>query len=393
MKLHAQRHPTILALAYLQVCSGLLEVGAALFGAFMRSLGASSEVLGFVLGLGYAAAVLGSLAGGRLTDRLGARAALLGGVALTTLGLAVEGLSASWPTAALGYLLIQWAQMVSRPAALRLIAEAVRDRVGDALGFLNTAYSVVAIGGALLAGWLAQEAGWSTVFLAKTGLNLSALLAMALAIPPPRGRPTPTPRSQPEGWGWLLLRRAPLRYIYAAVIVGTVLGYAPSFLAYDPRLAGNPLALAWLPSIYNAVWLLSNWPIGLLSDRVGRWKVVAGGYALASLAWFLFPWPREAAHLYLLYALYGLGDSATSYAELLAMEKAPKEKQGQALGLFNALRFVGSGVGESCGGLLWSRIGAGASYTLAALGASTACLLVLHQASRGSKPGSRGAQS
>jgi predicted MFS family arabinose efflux permease len=283
--------------------------------------------------------------------------------------------------------------MVSRPAALRLIAEAVPDRVGDALGFLNTAYSVVAIGGALLAGWLAQEAGWSTVFLAKTGLNLSALLAMALAIPPPRGRPTPTPRSQPEGWGWLLLRRAPLRYIYAAVIVGTVLGYAPSFLAYDPRLAGNPLALAWLPSIYNAVWLLSNWPIGLLSDRVGRWKVVAGGYALASLAWFLFPWPREAAHLYLLYALYGLGDSATSYAELLAMEKAPKEKQGQALGLFNALRFVGSGVGESCGGLLWSRIGAGASYTLAALGASTACLLVLHQASRGSKPGSRGAQS
>ena len=159
MKLHAQRHPAILALTYLQVCSGLLEVGATLFGAFMRSLGASSEVLGFVLGLGYAAAVLGSLAGGRLTDRLGARAALLGGVALTTLGLAVEGLSASWPTAALGYLPIQWAQMVSRPAALRLIAEAVRDRVGDALGFLNTAYSVVAIVGALLAGWLAQEAG------------------------------------------------------------------------------------------------------------------------------------------------------------------------------------------------------------------------------------------
>jgi MFS family permease len=379
----ALRHPTILVLAFWLVCAGLFEVEATLFGAFMFSLRAGPEVLGLVLGVGLGIGALGSLLGGQLTDRIGARLTLLSSVALTAFGLAVEGFSTSWPIAALGFLIIQGAQMPSYPASLRLIGEVAPEQMGNAFGFLSTVYSLVAIGGALLTGWLAQETGWSAVFFAKAGLHLLALLVMVLFLPPSHGRPARALQNQYNKLGLLSpLRSALLRYVYGAVVIGTILGYAPSFLAYDPRLAGNPLVLARFPSIYNAVWLLSNWPAGLLGDRFGRWKVVVGGYALASLAWLFFSWPQGVEALYLLYALYCLGNSAGSYAGLLAMECAPQEEQGRAVGLFDAFRMAGAAIGEGFGGLLWRGVGAGPSYFLAALGMGLACFLLLCMISR-----------
>lgn len=370
------RHPTVIALAFFQVCAGLLEVGTALFGAFMLSLKAGPEVMGLVLGFGWGVAALGSLLGGQLADRLGARTTLLGGVALTTLGLAVEGLSPSWPVAALGFLLIQGSQMASHPAVLRLVEEAAAGQTGNVVGFLDTAYALVAVGGALLAGHLAEAVGWPAVFFSKAGLYLLALLLMLALLP--RGRPASSPGGQPEKRGWpALFRNAPLRYICASVVAVTALGYAPSFLAYDPRLGGSPQVLSRFPAIYNAAWLLSSWPAGLLGDRIGRRKVVIGGYALMGLAWLFFPWPQDVPFLYLLYALYCLGNSAGFYATLLAMECVPQDEQGRAVGLFDTCMLAGAAMGEGCGGLLWGGLGAMPSYLLAALGLGLGCLLLL----------------
>jgi MFS family permease len=366
----------VAALAVLQVAAGIIEVDVTLFGAFMRSMGAGSEVLGLVLGLGYGAAVLGSLAGGRLADQVGPRSWLLLCLALVSAGLAVQGASASWLVAALGFLLVQGAQAALRPAALRLLADAAWEQMGSVLGFLSSTYSAVAIGGALLAGWLAQEVGWWAVFLAKAALHLLALVTLAVLLPSPRGKPGGTAlRAEKKDWTDLL-EHAPLRYIYAAAIAGAVLGYAPSFLAYDPRLAGSTLVLAGFAAIYNAAWLLGGWPAGLLGDRFGRWRIVVGGYTAAGLAWLLFPWQRELAQLYLLYALHCLGSVASSYIELLAVEKAPPERQGQVVGLLNALRLAGSAAGEGFGGILWRAVGAEASYLLAGTGMGAAALLL-----------------
>ncbi|MGB9724095.1 MAG: MFS transporter [Chloroflexia bacterium] len=371
------RHPAILVLAFFQVCAGLLEVGTALFGAFMLSLKAGPEAMGLVLGLGWGAAALGALFGGQTADRLGARTTLLGGVVLTAFGLAIEGLSPTWPVAAAGFVLIQGTQMASHPAVLRLVEEAAAGRTGNAVGFLDTVYTLVAVGGALLAGWLAEAVGWPAVFFLKAGLYLLALLPMLFFLP--RGRPAPSseaPSERRRGWP-ALLRNASLRYICASVVVVTVLGYAPSFLAYDPRLGGSPQVLSRFPAIYNVAWLLSSWPAGFLGDRLGRWRIVIGGYALMGLAWLLFPWPQEATLLYPLYALYCLGNSAGFYATLLAMESVSQEEQGRAVGLFDTAMLAGAALGEGCGGLFWGALGGGPSYLLAALGMGLGCLLLL----------------
>ncbi len=368
-------HPTVLALAFFQLCAGLLEVGTALFGAFMLSLKAGPEAMGLVLGSGWGVAALGSLLGGQLADRVGARTTLLGSVALTTLGLVVEGLSPSWPVAASGFLLIQGAQMASHPAVLRVVEEAASGRTGNAVGFLDTVYSLVAIGGALRAGWLAEAAGWPVVFLSKAGLYLLALLPMFALVPHGRAaHPSEVPHGKQE-WP-ALLRNTSLRYVCASVAAITVLGYAPAFLAYDPRMP-SPQVLSRFPAIYNAACLLSSWPAGLLGDRIGRRKIVIGGYGLMGLAWLLFPWPREVSLLYLLYALYGLGNSAGFYATLLAMECVPQEAQGRVVGLLDTCMLAGAAIGEGCGGLLWSGLGAGPSYLLASLGMGLGCLLLL----------------
>lgn len=46
-------------------------------------------------------------------------------------------------------------------------------------------------------------------------------------------------------------------------------------------------------SIYGAIWTMSNYPAGRLSDVVGRKKVIVCGYLLVGITWAIFPIPKS----------------------------------------------------------------------------------------------------
>ena len=374
----ALTHPTVLGLLCLQVCGAALDVGIALFALFMADRGASARELGWVLGSGWAIAVGASLLGGQAADRWGPRRTILAGTASVMLGLLGEALSRTWFPAGASYLLVQAGQAVLYPAVLRGIGAATREQAGSVLGFLHTCYSALGIPGALLAGWVAERWGWGVLYEAKAALYLGACAVLFVLLP--KGNMAPrSARSEETRLWWPLLRHVALRYTCAAVILVTLCGYASSFYPYDlrARFGLGPAVLARFAAIYNAVWLLSNWPAGIASDRWGRRPVAVLGYGLMALAWAFFPWVSRVASLYALYALYSLGNSLGYYATLVAMEAVPRPEQGRAVGLFNACIQGGAALGESAGGALWGIVGATWSYLLAALGALAGALLLV----------------
>jgi len=156
------RNRVVLAFLLFNLLGGILFVGGALLVSFMRSFGTTPAQLGLILGAGWGASVLGALAGGHLADRIGPRRTVLLTAALVALALLGKALSRHWLQAGAWHLLVMGAQAALFPASVALLKSAVGEEVGGSLGFLNTVFSVVAIPGAALTGWVVERWDSST---------------------------------------------------------------------------------------------------------------------------------------------------------------------------------------------------------------------------------------
>ncbi len=359
------RNRAVLAFLLFNVLAGILFVGGALLVSFMRSFGTTPSQLGLILGAGWGASVLGALSGGVLADRIGPRRTVLLTATVVALALLGKALSRHWLQAGTCHLLGMGAQAALFPAAVVLLKGAVGDEVGSPLGFLNTAFSVIAIPGAALTGWVVERQGWSVLFLGKFATYLVALALLVLLLPEVTGR---AEEQNETGGTWLeALSHPPLLLVCASVFAVTVGGYVHAYYPYfvQERFAADVRGLALFDSLYNAVWMLSNWPAGVLADRVGRGRVALAGYGVTGVAWFLFPLAPSLLVTYLLYSLYCLGNSLGFYASVFASDVAPERFKGRAVGLFDAAMYSGSALGDGAGGTLWQRWGAGFSFALA----------------------------
>jgi MFS transporter, FSR family, fosmidomycin resistance protein len=151
---------------------------------FVQRFGASEAAGNAALTVMLAAGAVGTLAGGRLVDRLGARVVLVGSIAAQVSLLAgfvlASGVAASVLLAAIGFVTI-----MSFSVTVVLGQEYLPHRLGIASGvMLGTAIGVGGVAAVLL-GTLADAAGLNAVMWTIAALPVPAL---ALALSLPRGR-------------------------------------------------------------------------------------------------------------------------------------------------------------------------------------------------------------
>lgn len=105
--------------------------------------------------------------------------------------------------------------------------------------------------------------------------------------------------------------------------------------AKDVGLPEAQVPLLW--ALVSATAMLFSTPLSALSDRLGRTKLIVGGWAVYGLFYLFLGLNGE--HLWLLwplFAFYGLFMAATEGAEkALVADMAPKETLGRAYGWFN----------------------------------------------------------
>ena len=177
------------------------------------------------------------------------------------------------------------------------------------------------------------------------------------------------------------LSRAELRllggaywWIVAVGAVFTLARFSEAFLILRAETAGLPLMLVPLVLVgMNAVYALSAWPVGALSDRAGRAGLLTAGLALLIAADLVLAFAGGLTGLAAGILLWGLhmGFTQGLLAAMVA-EAVPAELRGTAFGMFNLVTGLALLLASVIAGALWTAFGpqwtflAGAGFALVA---------------------------
>jgi MFS family permease len=241
---------------------------------------------------------------------------------------------------------------------------------GLAFGLHRTMDNAGAVVGPLLAAWLLVEhVPLKEVFLWSA---VGGLIAVSLALwvkEPQRDNELPV---QHFSWRLATLPLAFKRYLLVLALF--TLGNASNmFLLLRAKDLGLPeyqIPLLWaLTSLIAAVF---STPLSALSDKVGRTRLIVGGWSIYGVFYLLLGFNSDPLLLWPLFAFYGLFMAATEGAEkALVADIVPRQLLGTAYGWFNLTAGAMLLPASIIFGWLWQ-----SSNPLTAFGFSTACALI-----------------
>ncbi|MFT8313017.1 MAG: MFS transporter [Clostridium sp.] len=130
--------------------------------------------------------------------------------------------------------------------------------------------------------------------------------------------------------------------------------------------------------IFNSVSVVLAVPAGILSDRVGREKLIIFGYLLYSIIYFGFGWTNNKVVVILLFALYGLYSATTDGVQkALVSDLINKDKMGTGLGIYNSIIGITLLPASVIAGVLYDKVNYSASFYFGSTMALIATILML----------------
>jgi MFS family permease len=342
-------------------------------------LGTSMLTVGIIEGIAEATASVVKIFSGALSDRLGKRKALAAfGYGLAAFTKPVFPLAAS-----VGWLVA--ARFVDRVGkGIRgaprdaLIADIAPPEVrGASYGLRQSLDTVGAVLGPLTAIvlMLLFANNFTMVFwIAVIPAFLSFAVILIAVRDPQRPAETAAVRS-PLSLGELGRLGFAYWLVVSVASVFTLARFSEAFLLLRAQSVG--LALALVPAVMvlmNLVYAAAAWPAGALSDQVGRYGLLAGGFSLLFVADLTLAFGSSITAVGIGVALWGLHMGLTQgLLATLVADSAPPELRGTAFGMFSLVTGIATLLASIVAGILWDVAGpsgtflAGAIFTAAAL--------------------------
>jgi MFS family permease len=115
--------------------------------------------------------------------------------------------------------------------------------------------------------------------------------------------------------------------------------------------------------LFNATYVAVSYPMGILSDKIGRRKVIIAGWLVYGLTYLGFALATREWQAWVLFAIYGIyygmveGNAKAFIADLV-----PAEKRGTAYGLFQGIVGVMILPASVIAGWLWSAISPSSTF-------------------------------
>lgn len=138
---------------------------------------------------------------------------------------------------------------------------------------------------------------------------------------------------------------------------------------------------AYIPLVYlifSAVAVIFAVPFGILSDKIGRERIIIAGYFLYSIVYYGFGRTHIKIAIVLLFALYGVYSAATDgIQKALVSDIIGKDKKGTGLGLYNSVLGVTLLPASLIAGIMYDHINSSAPFYFGALMSFIAALMML----------------
>jgi MFS family permease len=156
------------------------------------------------------------------------------------------------------------------------------------------------------------------------------------------------------------------------------------------RAQSTGIAPAYAPLlglVFNVTYTAFSWPAGKLSDHVPKKPLVAAGFAVFALVYFVFATAPSHAALWAAFAFYGLYYALTNpVLRAIVSQAAPAQSRGRAFGIFYFVTSIAALLSSIVAGELWKHFGPALPFYLSAALAAAAALLVLLQPPRPAEP-------
>jgi MFS family permease len=131
--------------------------------------------------------------------------------------------------------------------------------------------------------------------------------------------------------------------------------------------------------LFNVVYALLAFPIGIWSDRIGRRKVLIAGYALFILTCISFVFSSSLYWFVFSFVLYGI-----TYAFIVGSERAfasdlaPKKELGTAMGTFHTAIAIIALPSSLIAGWLWEYSSHDSPFIFATFFAFIAMMMLIY---------------
>ncbi|HSJ58946.1 MAG TPA: MFS transporter, partial [Anaerolineae bacterium] len=328
-------------------------------------LGVGTGLIGLIEGIAEATASLLKVFSGWLSDRLGERKwVAVAGYGLSAAAKPFFYVASTWQTV----LAVRWADRLGKGVRTAprdaLVADSIdAGQRGLAFGFHRAADTGGAVVGLLVAlgvvwslqaGSLALDLGtFRTVVLVSLVPALLGVLVLAFGA---RDVPVAGVRQRPV----ISFRGLGRPFLIFVLISGLFdLGNSSdAFLVLRAQERGLSVAgVLGVLITFNLVYTLVSTPGGALSDRVGRRRVIIGGWLTYAAIYAGFALAGSGWHIWVLYALYGVYYGlAYGTARAMVADLVPAELRGTAYGTYNAVLALLDLPASILAGILWETV-------------------------------------
>jgi MFS family permease len=330
-------------------------------------LGVRTGVIGLIEGIAETTASLLKVFSGWLSDRLRQRKWLtVAGYSLSTLAKPFLFFATTW-----GWVLgVRFADRIGKGLRTAprdaLVADSIDQRHrGLAFGLHragDTAGAVVGLLIALAVIWSAQGGGRALTRTTFQNVVLLSIVPAGLAVLVlafgARDVPRTGERSRPPS---LSLKGFDARFkgFLLIVILFTLGNSSDAFLILRAQERGlSLLGVMGMLVSFNLVYTLVSSPAGALSDRIGRRRLIIGGWLAYGIIYLGFALASTPWHVWALFALYGVYyGMVEGTAKAMVADLVRPDQRGTAYGVYNASVGLTAFPASLIAGVLWQGVG------------------------------------